>query len=97
VLAAYVLEQHELLLLRQAVGAADICEQLQRTVSQEGPLLGGKAHPAAVELRLQRITLTRILVALRVPLGDEAADSKHGPPRLQRRGTRGVYRLRGAS
>jgi hypothetical protein len=50
-----------------------------------------------VELRAQRIVLARLIVALRVPLGEEDASSnaaKHGPARLQRRAARGVYALK---
>jgi hypothetical protein len=97
VLEAYELEEHELLLLRQAVGVADVCELLQRVVTEQGPLKDGKAHPAVVELRAQRIVLARLIVALRVPLGEEDASSnaaKHGPVRLQRRAARGVYALK---
>jgi len=89
VLGEFELEEHELLLLRQAVRVADTCAQLQAMVDDHGPLRDGRAHPALVELRQQRILLARLIVALRVPLGEE--DS-----RSQRRGLRGVYGIRGA-
>jgi hypothetical protein len=87
----YELAEHELALLRQAVHVADVCAQLQAVVEAEGPLAANrlgerKAHPALVELRAQRLLLARLVVALRVPLGDEEQG-----PRLQRRGIRGVY------
>jgi hypothetical protein len=41
-----------------------------------------RAHPAAVELRQQQMTLARIIVALRVPLGEQ---QDAGPVRVQRR------------
>ncbi|WP_433187748.1 hypothetical protein [Actinoallomurus sp. CA-150999] len=90
VLEAYELDEHELSLLRQAVRSADLCDELQAVVDEEGPMvttrLGEvKAHPAIVELRNQRITLARLIVALRVPLGEQDED------RQQRRGIRGVY------
>lgn len=97
VLRDYELAEHETVLLRQAVHVADLCEQLQQVISQEGPLLDGKPHPGVVELRQQRIVLARLIVALRVPLGDEAADSKHAPARLQRRAARGVYQFPGTA
>jgi hypothetical protein len=91
VLAAYELEEHELALLRQACRVADACDDLQVLVDAEGPVVAGRAHPALVELRQQRIVLARLIVALRVPLGeDEAAE------RSQYRGPRGVYGIRGA-
>jgi hypothetical protein len=90
VLDAYELDEHELSLLRQAVRCADLCDQLQAVVDEQGPMvttrLGEvKAHPAVVELRQQRITLARLIVALRVPLGEQ--DEGRG----QHRGIRGVY------
>lgn len=100
VLSAFELDEHELTLLRQAVRVADLCEELQAVVEQEGPIVatekGPRTHPAVVELRNQRILLARLIVALRVPLGDqEEAPSRHAGGRLQRRGTRGVYGIRG--
>jgi hypothetical protein len=62
-------------------------------VDADGPMLGGRPHAALVELRQQRIVLARLVVALRVPLGDQ--DEESAPARLQRRGARGVYQLRG--
>jgi hypothetical protein len=90
VLRDYELSEHELTLLRQAVRTADICDELQEAVDSEGAMRDGKAHPALVELRQQRIVLARLVVALRVPLGEESK-SQDSPARLQRRGLRGVY------
>jgi hypothetical protein len=89
----FVLDEHELVLLRQAVHVADSCDDLQRVVEAEGPLVGGRAHPALVELRQQRIVLARLIVALRVPLGDTDQETV----RAQHRGVRGAYALRGVS
>jgi len=91
VLAEFDLAEHELVLLRQAVAVADVCELLASIVAADGPLRDGKAHPALVELRQQRILLARLIVALRVPLGDE--DNEAG--RSQYRGPRGVYSIKG--
>ena len=65
VLTSYDLAEHELVLLRQAVAVADLCEQLQTLVTEQGPLIMGKSHPGLVELRQQRILLARLIVALR--------------------------------
>lgn len=92
VLTDYELGEHELSLLRQAVRVADVCEELQGLVDRDGPMRDGRAHPALVELRAQRILLARLVVALRVPMGDE--DAVAG--RSQYRGVRGVYGIRGA-
>ena len=89
VLSEFVLEEHELSLLRQAVATADLCEQLQDEVDEAGLLIGGRSNPALVELRQQRILLARLIVALRVPIGE--ADEG----RTQRRAIRGVYGIQG--
>ena len=96
VLAEYELAEHELTLLRQAARVADLCEDLQHRVDDEGPLLGDRAHPALVELRQQRILLARLIVALRVPLEDEEHDTGTAR-RSQRRGLRGVHGIRGGA
>jgi hypothetical protein len=72
---------------------ADTCETLQPVVDAEGALstsrLGEpRAHPALVELRAQQLLLARLIVALRVPLGDQ---DEVVPVRSQRGGLRGVY------
>jgi hypothetical protein len=101
VLADFELAEHEQVLLRQAVRVADLCDELQAVVSAEGPLVrvdgATRTHPAVVELRQQRIVLARLIVALRVPLGDQEQDGPAGVEagRLQRRGTRGFYALAG--
>jgi hypothetical protein len=92
ILAEFELAEHEMALLQQAVRVADTCEDLQAVVDAEGPLVGGRTHPALVELRAQRLLLARLVVALRVPLGDQE-DAQ--PGRTQRRGIRGVYGIRG--
>lgn len=96
VLDEYELEEHELLLLREAVRTVDTLDALEARVAADGPLLGSsqgdRAHPALVEARQQRIALARLLAALRLPAGEEVA----GDRRPQRRqGVRGVYGIRG--
>ncbi len=100
VLADYELAEHETVLLRQAVRVVDLCDALQRVLDAEGVMstsrLGDvRVHPAAVELRQQRLALARLVVALRVPLGDQEdqtpANTSATVARLQRRGLRGVY------
>ena len=86
VLADFELAEHEMVLLRQAVRVTDLCELLQQQVDDDGPLLGGRAHPALVELRQQRILLARLIVALRVPLGEEEEEAKSIASRPQRAG-----------
>ncbi len=99
VLSDFELAEHEVVLLRQACRVADLCDQLHARVAADGPMLTTrlgeqKVHPAVVELRQQRIVLARLIVALRVPLGDQEDQSpavSSPAARLQRRGLRGVY------
>lgn len=100
IVTGFELAEHELALLRQAVHVADVCEELQKRVDDDGLLVNGRTHPGLVELRQQRILLARLVVALRVPLADEEDGSPEpasGAGRSQRRGFRGVYGIRGAA
>lgn len=91
VLAEYELERHEELLLLEACRTVNLLDDLAGSVEAEGHMLDGKVHPAAVEMRQQRIALARLLAALRLPAGDDG-DLQAGARRPQRRvGVRGVY------
>ena len=100
VLSGYELDEHELALLREAVRCVDLCDELDARVKVDGAVIGSpqglKAHPAAVEARQQRITLARLLAALRVPLGDEESPSGNARPQ-KRVGVRGVYAIGGGA
>ncbi len=93
------LEEHELVLLVQAVRTVDLLEELDKRVRADGALhdspQGLRAHPAAVEGRQQRIALARLLAALRLPSGEEG-DQQAGARPQRRVGARGVYGIRGA-
>jgi hypothetical protein len=87
---AFDLEPHERSVLAQVVKVADRVAALDAVVDDQGvlsddPKRGTVAHPALVESRQQRLTLARMLTALRLPDADQR--------RPQRRGMRGVYRL----
>ena len=76
ILADFELSEHESALLLQACAVADVCADLQGRVNVEGTMTADRfgdprPNPALVELRQQQILLTRLLVALRVPLGDQ--------------------------
>lgn len=86
VVARFELERHEADLLTQACRTLDLIDALDQLVDGEGLMRDGKAHPALVEARQQRITLARLLAALRLPDEEEQ--------RPQRRQIRGVYRGR---
>jgi hypothetical protein len=90
VLGRYELEQHELLLLREACRTVDELDELRAVSQAEGAVVTGphgvKTHPAITSAQTARVTLARLLAALRIP--DDDQDT-----RPQRRGTRGVYRL----
>jgi hypothetical protein len=92
----YDLEQHELVLLREAVRCVDTLDDLEAQVRRDGLMVPGntvgteRVHPAAVEARQLRITLARVIAALRMP--------EHDADRPQRRtGARGVYQLPGVA
>jgi hypothetical protein len=77
VLETFDLEEHELLILRQAVHTADLIEAMKAELGDK--LLadsGAKVHPLIPELRLQRVTLGRLLAALRVPLSDDSEQNR---------------------
>jgi hypothetical protein len=95
----YDLDEHELVLLREAVRTVDLCDELEMDVRRDGATIespqGKKAHPAAVELRQQRIALARLMAALRMPAGDEN-DQVQGRRPQRRAGVRGTYGIRGS-
>jgi len=92
----YEIDQHELLLLREACRCADRLDRLAveaaaGTVTVENHRGDQVAHPAMVEARQQSLTLARLLASLRLPSGEET-----GERRPQRRGAaRGSYGIRG--
>lgn len=96
VTAGYVLGGHELLILAEAARTADLLDLLEVEVRAGGAVVdsphGRKANPAAVEARQQRLTLARLIVALRIPIEDATG-------RTQSRPLRGVYgaRMEGVS
>ncbi len=97
VMAVYELEQHELLLLREACRVSDRLDELAALVERDGAVVdspqGERAHPALVESRQQQITLARVLAALRLPAGEEG-DQASGRRPQRRTGPRGVYAVR---
>lgn len=85
--SGFTLEAHERLVLGQAVVVADRIAQLDAVVDELGVVdVSGKVQPALTESRQQRLTLARLLTALRLP--DQADE------RPQRRPIRGYYRPR---
>ncbi|HMM93973.1 terminase [Phycicoccus sp.] len=96
VLEEFELDEHERQVLREACRTADLLDSLQTVLDREGPMAessqGMRVHPAAVELRQQRIALARLFAALDLPHGEES-----GAGRTQHRGVRGVYGVGGAS
>lgn len=86
----YDLDPHELVLLDSAASTADLIGDLQAVIESDGPMVDGKPNPAAVEARLQRLTLGRLLAGLRIPV---EADRSHEP----NRGPRGFYGPRAVS
>lgn len=95
VLGDFDLDEHERQLLHETCRTSDLCDRLQAVFDTEGPMSessqGIRVHPAAVELRQQRIALARLLAALNLPAGE----AEEGTGRTQG-GVRGVYGIRGA-
>lgn len=96
VLGKYELEEHELALLREAVRTVDQLDELHALVGREGMVVtgphGSKTHPALRSADQLRITLARVLAALRLPAGEE--DDQAAGRRPQRRfGARGVRNI----
>jgi hypothetical protein len=93
VLADFDLDEHERQLLHETCRTRDLCDRLQAVLDTDGPMSessqGIRVHPAAVELRQQRIVLARLLAALNVPSGEVEA--------VGVRGARGVYAIRGGA
>lgn len=91
---AFELGEHELSILLEASRTVDTLDGLQTILSEEGLMMaspqGMKVHPAAVELRQQRVTLAKLVASLRIPLDDEeeAGRTQH------RVGVRAVSSLR---
>ncbi|GAB3349942.1 hypothetical protein GCM10027300_13440 [Modestobacter lapidis] len=99
VVDVFDLEQHERALLVEAVRTVDLLAKLDAEVRRDGVMVespqGMKAHPAATEARQQRITLARLLAALRLPNGEEGDQQASARPQ-RRVGVRGTYGIRGA-
>lgn len=91
VVTDYDLETHEQGLLLQCCQTADIIADLQHTIDVSGV----DCTPRELtEIRQQRLTYARLLVAMRLPGGVEDDGRVRRP---QRRGIRGVYTLPGGA
>ncbi len=85
--AALELDEHERRLLIEACRTADHLDALEDAISADGVVVDGRAHPALVEARQQRVVLTRLVASLRLP-----EDLQRPETRPQRRGAaRGAY------
>lgn len=93
----YELSRHELALLDELVGTLDLIDDLAAVLAAEGLMSdssqGRRVHPAAAELRQQRIVAARLLAALRIPVDEDGMPD--GGRRLQRRPVRGFYGMGG--
>jgi hypothetical protein len=84
---SFDLEPHEVQVLRQIATVADRIEELDKAVTRDGVLVEGRAHPALIESRLQRVTLGRLLAVLRLPDLEDRRPQRRG-------GFRRAYQLR---
>lgn len=94
VVQRFELDEHELALLTEAVRTIDVLDRLDTMVRRDGVLVDGRAHPALVEARQQRITLARLLAVLRLPAGEVGQEQATARPQ-RRAGARGVYGITG--
>lgn len=95
ILSDFDLEIHETALLREAVRTTDQLDILAAVVAKDGPMVSdNKIHPALVESRQLRLTLARLLAALRLPTGDEEDQAANKRPQ-RRGGPRTPYAIRG--
>lgn len=70
----YEFDAHEEELLAEVCRVLDVLDALDAVVRRDGILAeGGRVSPAAVEARQQRLTLARLMGALRLP--DESGKS----------------------
>ncbi|WP_100498323.1 terminase [Geodermatophilus chilensis] len=90
VTADYDLAEHERAVLLAACRTADVLERLEAEVAAVDLADWPRARGLLVEARQQRITLARLIAALRVPYEDDD-EAPEARPRLQRRAARGVY------
>ncbi len=58
-------------MLASAASTAVIFDALQAVENRDGATLDGQPHPVLVELRRQRLTLGRLIAALRRPVDEE--------------------------
>lgn len=83
--ATFVLTAAEEQLLDQAAATLDAISTLDGQLATDGVMVAGSKgqpvlHPAVAELRLQRLTLARLLTGLDLP-EEPSADDQHGQAR----------------
>jgi hypothetical protein len=86
-LARYKFQQHELMMLREAVRTVDQLDRLSDAIAHSRTITPtGGVHPAITEARQLRITLTAILTFLQLPTGNEdTEDTSVSVDHLQQR------------
>lgn len=78
----FELSQAEQQLLLQAARTADLLDALQAELDVHGLTdAEGRLSPVVVELRQQRITLTRLIASLRLPDDDDVRPQRRGAAR----------------
>ena len=99
IVSRYELAQHELRLLTEACRTADDCDRFAKVIAVDGDLITNpssglvKPHPLHNQLRDARLSLARLLGALRIP--EEYERDASGLRRPNRR--MGVHRPRRVS
>ncbi len=102
VTADFDLDQHDLLVLKEACRCADRLDALTAEATKHGLTSVNKrgdliASPLLAEARQQQIVFTRLIASLRMPVGEVSSGQHRGPRGAYkpRRGGR-VVNLRGA-
>jgi hypothetical protein len=94
----YEFDPHEIVLLTELCRCKDRLELLETAIQELGVAdADGKVPQAVREAREQALTAARLAAQLRFPQG-AAGDNQAGARRQpQRRGTRGIYAIRGGA
>lgn len=96
--AKYEFDPHEVVILTELCRCRDRLEQLELAIQEVGVAdSDGKVPQVVREAREQALTAARLSAQLRFPQG-AAGDQQGGARRQpQRRGTRGIYAIKGGA
>jgi hypothetical protein len=94
--ARFVFDAHEIVILVELCRCKDRLELLETAIQDLGVAdADGKVPQAVREAREQALTAARLAAALRFPAGKTGDNQAGARQQPQRRGTRGIYAVRG--